>query len=325
MILNLDSRLPTGRRWLGRVCPAVIGLALTAAACGQEAAPTSRAAGCSGVRVVATTTVLGDAMSNIVGEQGSVEVLMPTGADPHAFQASARQAASMRSADLVVAVGLGLEEGLADLLAGARSDGVDVVEAGSFVDAQPFTGEARIGSGEGSVDPHFWNDPRLMAEAVVGIGESLAGTDAGCAQGWRGAAAAYAAKVLEADAEVEALLSGIPAERRLMVTNHHAFDYFARRYGFELMGVVIPGGSTLAAPSPADVAALVTEMRGRSVFAVFVETTEPTAVAQTVAAEAGAAVVTLYAGSLGEPGSGADTYLGMLLTNARRIAEALAG
>jgi zinc/manganese transport system substrate-binding protein len=304
---------------------AAVALALASTSCGQAAPPEQDSAGCSVVRVVATTTVLGDVMRNIAGEGGMVEVLMPPGADPHAFQASARQAASMRSADLVVAVGLGLEAGLVDVIAGARSDGVNVIEAGSLVEAQPFTGESRIGSGEGSLDPHFWNDPRLMAQAVIGLGEALAATDTRCAEGWRGAAADYANRVLEVDTEVQDLLSGIPADRRLLVTNHHAFDYFARRFGFELVGVVIPGGSTLAAPSPSEVAALVTEMRDRSVAAVFVETTEPTAVARTVATEAGAAVVTLYGGSIGEPGSGADTYLGMLRTNARLIAEALTG
>jgi zinc/manganese transport system substrate-binding protein len=301
-----------------------VALALASAACGQGATPDANSVGCPGVRVVATTTVLGDVMGNIAGK-GAVEVLMPTGADPHSFQASARQAASMRSADLVVAVGLGLEEGLADVLSGARSDGVRVVEAGALVEAQPFTGEGSVGTGEGSLDPHFWQDPALMAKAVIGLGEALAATDAGCAEGWRRAAADYANRVLGTDTEIRGLLSGIPADRRLMVTNHHAFDYFARRYDFELLGVVIPGGSTLAAPSPASVAALASEMKSRGVAAIFVETTEPTAVARTVAAEAGAAVVTLYAGSLGEPGSGADTYLGMLSTNARRIAEALGG
>jgi zinc/manganese transport system substrate-binding protein len=120
-------------------------------------------------------------------------------------------------------------------------------------------------------------------------------------------------------------LSPIPPEARKIVTNHEASGYFADRYGFEIIGTVIPGGSTLAEPSAADIADLVNELREEGVTAIFAENTNPTVLAETVAAELGSEVEVfeLYSDSLGEPGSGADTYIGMIRSNAETVATAL--
>jgi zinc/manganese transport system substrate-binding protein len=127
------------------------------------------------------------------------------------------------------------------------------------------------------------------------------------------------------DQGVEELLSPLPEDRREMVTNHEAFGYFADRYGFEILGVVIPGGSTLAEPSSAELVALVEVMEQSGTRSIFAETTEPTTLADAVAAELGddVEVVALFTESLGAAGSGAETLSEMLLTNAGRISEAL--
>ncbi len=284
--------------------------------------------------VVATTTVLGDIAENILGDKGTVETLMPIGADPHGFQASARQGASLREADLVVANGLGLEEGLQDVIEAAVADGVRVLEAGSYVEVLTVSGEAVPGGpgGDGtqvhqvgSVDPHIWLDPSRMADVVAGIGETLAEIDPACAENWRDAAVAYRDELLRVDAEVEEILSAVPETRRVLVTNHAALGYFADRYGFEIVGVVIPGGSTLAEPSAADLVALVRVLEREGIRVIFAETTRPANLAAAVAAEVGGevSVVSLYTGSLGEPGSGAETYVEMMLTDATLIAGAL--
>jgi zinc/manganese transport system substrate-binding protein len=110
-----------------------------------------------------------------------------------------------------------------------------------------------------------------------------------------------------------------------LVTNHDAFGYFADRYEFDLLGTVIPGGSTLAAPSSADLAALVDVMKSEEVTVIFAETSSSTTLAEAVTAELGSDVdvVELYTESLGEVGSDADTYIGMLRVNATRIAHHL--
>jgi zinc/manganese transport system substrate-binding protein len=307
---------------------------VVAAGCSGAATTASPDGACSPPRLVVTTSILGDIVSSIVGDEGSVEVLMPVGADPHSYQASARQAAAMRDADLVVVNGLGLEEGMQDVIEAARGDGATVVEAASFIEPLPFAqvagahdGEVAGGEGHeaGTLDPHIWTDPRRMADVVSGLGEALAAADPACPGRWRAAAEAYRQELLALDSEIEAILNAVPAEQRKLVTNHAAFGYFADRYDFEVVGVIIPGGSTLAEPSPADLALLVEVLRREGVRTVFAETTQPADLAEALAAELreGVAVVSLYTGSLGEPGSGADTYVGMERTNAERIAAAL--
>lgn len=134
------------------------------------------------LRVVATTSVLGDVVAQVVGDDVAVETLMPPGADPHSFEPSARQIESLQGATLVVANGAGFEEGLLDLLEGAEGDGVAVFQAGDHVDLLAFgeEGEHAEHEGEedahadGGEDPHFFQDPSRMAAAVRALGPALA-------------------------------------------------------------------------------------------------------------------------------------------------------
>lgn len=271
------------------------------------------------VTVVATTTMLGDLARNVVGESGQVEVILPIGADPHDYQASARQVALVLEADLVVANGLGLEEGLEDVLEGAAQDGALIVYVAEHLDPLPFISD----DPEHDRDPHVWLDPLRMADAADLLAAELAKAvdDAG----WTARAQTYRQQLVEADTTIDELVQGIPSDARKLVTNHRALGYFADRYGFTVIGAVVPGGSTLADPSSAELADLVGKIREERVPAIFAETTEPSVLAEAVAEEVGeeVAVVNLYTGSLGEEGSGAETLIGLLLTNARRIAEAL--
>ncbi|MFQ5966692.1 MAG: metal ABC transporter substrate-binding protein [Acidimicrobiia bacterium] len=266
-----------------------------------------------GLRVVATTGILGDVAWAIAGDSATVEVLIPGGVDPHDYRASSQQVASLHAADLVVSNGLGLEEGLTDVLAGAADDGANLLVVAPALDPVPF--------GEGTLDPHVWMDPVRMATAARLISAALATVDN--SSDWAAGADAYAAELDAADRRIESILAEVT--RRKLVTNHDAFGYFAHRYDFEVVGVVIPGGSTLANPSSSELAALVETIRSEGVPAIFAETTQPALLVEAVAEEVGShvAVVQLYSGSLGEPGSGADTLVGMLLTNAQRIAAAL--
>lgn len=321
------------RRWL--VAVALAGLAgLVLGGCGGGGGDATLGSGeCPELKIVVTTSILGDVVGNLAAGSGRVEVLMPVGADPHSFQVSASQAAALRRADLVVVNGLGLEEGMGGAIEAAAADGVPVVEAASFVEALAFAvgageGEPAPGENDGDrrpLDPHIWTDPVRMADVATGLGEALAAADRACPERWREAAADYRQELLRLDGEIEAILAVIPQERRKLVTNHWALGYFADRYGFEVLGAIIPGGDTLAAPSPADLAALAQTLEREGVRAVFTETTHSADLAEAVAAELGpgVAVVGLFTGSLGEPGSGAETYLSMQRANAQRIADAL--
>lgn len=286
--------------------------ALLLAGCDTAATPDD-----DGPLVVATTSIMGDIASSVVGAEGNVEVLIPIGVDSHDFQPSAQQASLIAGADLVVANGLGLEEGLADILASAVADGIEVIELAPLVDPIPFAGQ------DGSDDPHFWMDPIRVGDAAVALATDLA--ELRPAGTWMDRAQQYAGEMTDVDGVVADLLAAVPEESRSMVTNHEAFGYFAQRYGFEVTGVVIPGGSTLAEPSSAELAALVDEMRRDGARVIFAETTQPTTLADAVAAELGeeVEVVELFTESLGPAGSGAETLADLLETNAGRIAESL--
>ncbi len=297
-------------RGLIRLSALALSFSLAMVACAGSANPEDR-----GLQVVATTSILGDIAANVVGDEGEVEVLIPIGVDAHDFSPSSQQASLLAGADLVVANGLGLEAGLEDVLETVADDGVEVLELAPLVDPIEF----RDG---GAADPHFWMDPIRVGDAAVALGDVLDDHRPG---GWQDRAASYAAAMNATDQEVAELLSALPGDRREMVTNHEAFGYFAERYGFEILGVVIPGGSTLAEPSSAELAALVDVMEQSGTTTIFAETTEPTTLADAVAAELGndVEVVELFTESLGAPGSGAETLSEMLLTNAGRISEAL--
>ena len=126
--------------------------------------------------------------------------------------------------------------------------------------------------------------------------------------------------------EVAATLATVPEDQRILVTDHDALGYLAAAYGYTVAGTVIPGGSTLAEPSSAELAELTATVQQTGVPAVFANTTNPQALIDALASEAGAIeVVALYVDSLGEPGSGADTFQGMVRTNAQLISDALDG
>ncbi len=309
--------------------PALVSIALSAAvllgSCASDGADED-----SGVSVVATTTILGDIARNIVGDNGTVEVLFPTGASPHDFQPSSSQVAAIYAADLVVANGLHLEAGLVDVLRTAIEDGVNVIEVAEMVapvtlsDRQPCTDDDDQGGEEhGTCDPHVWFDPGRDADTATIVAESLADVEPSVE--WVDRAVSYAGQLADADLLIVETLSAIPLEDRLIVTNHDSFGYFADRYGFEVIGTVIPGGTTISEPSSADLAVLVNVINETGVAAIFTETTESKALADAIADEVDheVFVVELYTGSLGEPGSGAETLIGMLTTNAERIAGGL--
>jgi len=279
--------------------------------------------------------MLGDVTSEIVlCAGGNVDVLMPNGVDPHDFSASSDQIASMISADLVVVNGLDLESGLTDSLANARSDGANIFEVAPLLDPIEFGAGSHSEEGHsdeeghddhGSLDPHFWFDMNRMATAAELIGAEL--TTATGDEAYTACAQTTATEIRAAEGEVRALLESVPADKRILVTDHEALGYLADAYGYEIAGTVIPAGTTLAEPSSADLAALVATIKAEGITAIFSNTSSPTALAEAVAAESGTNinVIALYIGSLGEPGSPAATYIDMMRTNAQLIAEGLQG
>ena len=312
---------------------------LLAACSGESSSDASEeSTGPGSSTIVATTTILGSIAGDIVAcadPAATVTTLMPVGADPHDFAPSSQQVAQIVQADLVIANGLGLEAGLDDALDNARSDGATVLEIAELVDPIPFGEHADDHSDDhadeaatedehehGSEDPHVWFDMTRMATAAELIGAQLA-TTGGTAYAECGTEVAE--RIRAAEAEVRATLESVPADRRILVTDHDALGYLADAYGYEIAGTVIPSGTTLAEPSSADLAELVSVIVAEDVPAIFANSAEPSTLAEAVAAETGrdVQVVSLYVGSLGEPGSGAEDYLSMMATDANLVATAL--
>lgn len=301
--------------WREGAAAPVLALALLLSACGGGSGGTS---GEDGSRVVVTHSILGDIVENAVGAEVEVEVVMPIGSDPHDFEPSARQATSLHDADAVIANGAGFEEGLLDAVAAARDAGVPVLESAEAVDA--------LESEEGGDDPHWFSDPDRAAAVAEAVGDFVAeevdGVDAGAV---RSTASNHAGRLRSLGRDLEERLAAVPPGGRKLVTNHEVFAYFADRFDFDVVGVVIPGGGTTSEPSAAALEDLAELIDAEDVHAVFGEVDQPAELAERLADEGGqdVAVVELFTESLGGPGSGAERYVDLLRTNAERIVDAL--
>ncbi len=264
--------------------------------------------------VAVTTNILGDVVTEVVGDRADVMVLMPPGGDPHSFEVSAQQAARLRSADLVVENGLGLEEGVAHHVRAAADDGVPVFTAGDAIDALEWTTDDDSGP-----DPHFWTDPARMVDVVEALDDELdaVGIDAPGTE-------AYTDRLDALDADMTAAFETVPADRKALVTNHHVFGYLADRYGFRVVGAVIPSGTTLASPSAADLRDLADAIEQAGVPTIFADASQPARLAEVLAEEVDVQVSirSLATESLTEDGA-ASTYLGMMRSNTEAIVDGL--
>lgn len=354
-------RITRRRRALG----AVLAAGLLLSACTGQDGETS--AGASDVRpsegpvvepvlVVATTSILGDIVANLVGASGSVNVLMAPGVDPHGYQASAADAAAMRDADLVVANGLLLEEGLIAALESAGSDGARVFTVADKLDPIEYGGghgghdehddehgdddhddehgdehgddEHGDDDDHGDEDPHFWWDPIRTALAVELIAAELAAVRPDI--DWAERAERYSTQILELHEEIAVMFAAIPDERRRVIADHDSLGYLQARYGLEVIGTIIPGPSTNVAVDSRSFAALIELMIAEDVGVVLVDSTDSGTLADQLATEiarrAGTVITVapIPGDSLGTAASGADSYLGMLRTAAVSITSALA-
>ncbi|MFI9373444.1 zinc ABC transporter substrate-binding protein AztC [Streptomyces parvulus] len=293
------------------------------------------ATGCAGgdrdrPRIVVTTNILGDITREIVGDEADVKVLMRANADPHSFGLSAVQAAELENADLVVHNGLGLEENVLRHVEAARESGVATFAAGEAADPLTFhTGQEGGPEQEsGEPDPHFWTDPDRVRKAAGLIADQITehvnGVDE---KAVRANAARYDGQLADLTAWMEKSFAAVPENRRALVTNHHVFGYLADRFGFRVIGAVIPGGTTLASPSSSDLRSLTQAMEEAGVRTVFADSSQPTKLAEVLRQEMGGDVdvVSLYSESLTEKGKGAGTYLEMMRANTSAMVEGLTG
>jgi len=309
----------------------------------EREAPPTESSSEPDVNIVATTTIWADIASrSLCGLE--VASVIPAGADPHTFETSLADRATLEQADLVVANGLALEEGLVDLLATVADGGTPVIEMTEAVairdmgddhddehsddkdhaDYEDHDHDDKDHADEhhhdhSGSDPHIWLDPINVASTVNLITE--AAIDAGFDTSVRACAQDFIDEIEALDTEIADDLSAIPSDRRFLVTNHDALGYFAERYGFEVVGTVIPSLSTLAETNPADLADLAAIIEELDIPTVFSEEQASARDADALAdAIPGLTVVALDTGSLRDTD---DDYLSMMRRNVTAIAEAL--
>lgn len=329
-MLNEQRRRPSAARV--RHLAALLGAgALVTAACGSDERSTPVATVDGRPLVVVTYSVLGDIVSQLVGDAAHVEVIVPDGQDPHEFSASARDIETMMSAALVVANGLDLEEGLHDALDQVADGKVPLFEAGEHVTVRELAegedahaeeedehaDEHADEHGHEGGDPHLWTSATTMAEMVPALTEAL---EAALGADLAARAADVTAALTALDSEVQAIIDRIPAGGCKLVTGHESLGYFADRYGCELIGAVIPSLSSTAEASAKELAELERLAGEAGVAAVFTETGTPASVAEEVAAAVGVPLVELPSHDLPDDGG----YAAYLTDLATRIADALA-
>lgn len=289
------------------------------AACGDDAASEGDA-GVDAPEIIATTGIWADVTNQVAcGGLAEIRTVIPVGGDPHSFEPSLQDRHVLESADLIVANGLLLEESLEDTIDAAEQGGIPVFRFADHMTPIESQDEDHVDG-----DPHVWFDPMRVLAALPALRDALVdqgGLDAGAVDECLGA---YQSAITETDADVTTLLHTIPADRRKLVTNHDALGYFADHYGFVVLGAAIPSPSTLAEANPADLQALANLVEEADVPAIFAESQHSSADVDALAEAVGdVAVVSLFTDSLGPAGSGADTYLGMLSTDAELIVAAL--
>ena len=266
-----------------------------------------------GAEVLCTTSIVGDVVRQIAGKDIDVFVLLGPDTDPHSFQLRPQDLVALQRADLVFINGLDLEAGLSNILESIENHVVSLSADLSDL----------LAGDHDAYDPHVWFDPTLVSAWVDIIGDQLSHLVPSLESEFQTRAATYQRDLAELDVWIQSTLDEIPADRRLLVTDHHVYAYFARRYGFEQVGTVFPGLSTLSEPSARELAELVSTIESLDIPAIFVGMTVNPSLAQQIASDTGTRIVFMYTGALSDPNGPAGTYLDFMRYTASAILEGL--
>lgn len=272
--------------------------------------------------VVATTTMIEDLANVIGGEEVNVIGIMRTGEDPHVYEVKPKHATAIKEADLVLYNGLHLEATL-DTIVKEQASGV-VVALAEQDGIDPIIGKEGL---EVAADPHCWMDISLYKLYATRARDALVEVAPEHADLFESRAASYLNELDELEAWVVEQFNTVPVQQRVIVTGHDAFAYFGNAYGIEVHGLI--GISTEQEPKPQDIEALKQLIREKGIKAIFPESSlggSLKALIEKVAKDTGASVgEELHSDSLGEPGTDAASYIGMIRHNTSTMVEALKG
>jgi ABC-type Zn uptake system ZnuABC Zn-binding protein ZnuA len=259
--------------------------------------------------ILVVESFLADITQNVAGERLKVETLIPPGLDPHTFEPTPRDVALIANSQVLIANGSGLEEWLQEVLDNAGGEGL-VMEASEGLSEESPRPD----------DPHYWLDPNFAIRYVENIRDGLSQVDPDGQQIYAGNATAYIAQLEELNDWIEAQVERIDPGRRILITNHESFGYFADRYGFEVVGTIVPSVSTNASPSAQQLVQLVEAIQRTGAPAIFLESGTNPKLAEQVAREAGVFVIKdLHSHS----SSSTESYIEMMKYNTQTIVAAL--
>lgn len=269
-------------------------------------------------RVLAVESFLADISQNVAGTRLAVESLIPLNADPHAYQPSPQDAVKISDADVLIINGANLEVFLGPVLQNAGGKQQLITASAGLTPRQDPSGQHPEG------DPHFWLDPNNIIKYVENIRDGLSQADPQGAPIFTANTQKYIGDLQALDGWIKAQVRNVPPAHRLLVTNHETFGYFAERYGFTVVGAIVPSITSGAAPSAQELAALINQIRSTGAPAIFLETGTNPQLADQIAVETGVKVVSdLYTHSLSLPGGPAPTYIAMIQHDVNAIVEAL--
>jgi zinc/manganese transport system substrate-binding protein len=286
------------------------------------------------VAVVASFSVLADIVKNVGGDRVSVSSLVPIGGDAHTFDPAPQQVQAIAEADLIVQVGDDFEPWLDDLV---DASGTSAMRYHAFGEAIAHDASTHGGTAEAKHDDHdeeghdnegeihVWLDVKNVIHTVMHLAETLAEVDPDGADTYAANAEAYTAELEALDAGIREKTETLPEDRRLLITTHQSFGAFADAYGYEIAGVLLESHSTEGADAPAGhVAELVQVIDERGIPAVFPDTPGGEDQLKPLAEATGVEIApSLYVDTLGDEGSGAETYVAMMQHNIDTIVTAL--
>lgn len=298
--------------------PILAVLLLLLTACGPLASDAPQA----GPVVLASTSFLTDIARGVAGDRATVESLLPIGVDPHSFQPTPADAVKIEASTVLIINGIEYEHFIESLLENAGGERL-VITATDGLKVRQIEQEHSEEAEDEAGDPHMWLDPNLVIAYVENIRAGLTEADPEGADVYRANADAYIAQLKDLDAWIMEQVDQIPAEQRLLVTNHDTFGYFADRYGFQVIGTILASVSSAASVSAQELREIIDEIKATGAPAIFLDEVENQNLAQQIAQETGVIVVDdLHVESLTD-GAPAPTYIDMMKHNVTRIVEAL--
>ncbi len=275
--------------------------------------------------VVATTTIVGDVVQNVGGQNINLVVLIPPGTDEHGYQPTPQDTVKVSQARLVFMNGAGLEQFIEKLMQNASgNDSSGASKLVSVSDGVPLlVGPALEGETQSGGDPHVWTDPNNVLVWVDNIEKALSAADPAHSAGYHKNAEAYRQQLRDLDQWIAAQVNQVPANKRKLITDHLIFTYFAHRYGFEQVGAVVPGYSSAASPSAQELAALESAIQKQGVPAIFVGNTVNPALSERVTQDTHTKLVTILTGSLSEKNGPGATYVEYMKYDVGQVVGAL--